>query len=324
MPALHPVDVLLVVSSFLFALNMGGTGFTPSFSAALGAKLITRGPAVLLFGLFVGIGSVAIGSHVAKTLGAGFVPPESIDRLTALVLITAATLTLFVANIVKIPQSTSWVTVFSLITLGIMRSNLSTHTMIHKLLPAWLTIPPIAFLLTWFLTRRLYPLRGWNYRLYEHLSKHEWKLRALVIGSSCYVALGVGANNVANVVGPVATAGVFSIQTGMLVFTPVFALGGFAFSRTAQTIANDVVPLGLYSATIINLVVGSLILLSSWLGIPQSLVHTQILAVFGIAYAKEGSYELIRHRMIRRIAVLWIASPLLAAALVVLQLIVLG
>src|SRR5580765_7778098 len=112
MPA-HLVDVLLVVCSFLFALNMGGTGFTPSFSAALGAKLIKRGPAVLLFAVFVGIGSVAIGSHVAKTLGTGFVPPESIDRLTALVLITAATLTLFVANIVKIPQSTSWVTVFS-------------------------------------------------------------------------------------------------------------------------------------------------------------------------------------------------------------------
>lgn len=317
-------NALLVVFSFFFALNMGGTGFSPSFSAALGARLVSRIGAVLLFAVFVGIGSLVVGGHVVKTLGAGFVPAGTIDRTTALFLITAAALTLSIANIVRVPQSTAWVTVFSLISLGLMKGNLNGHTIIYKLLPAWLSIPAISFGLTWLVARRLYPLRGWNYRLYEHLTKHEWKLRALVIASSCYVALGVGANNVANVVAPLSTAGVFDVQTGMLLFTPVFALGGFVFSRTAMSIGNEVVPLGLYSATIINVVVGTLILISARLGIPQSLVHAQTLAVFAIAYAKEGSYELARHPMVRKITVLWIVSPLIAAGLVALQLLIFG
>ena len=314
------VNALLIAFSIFFALNMGGTGFSPAFSAALGAKLVRRTAALLLFAIFVGIGALLVGGNVVKTLGAGFVPPETIDRPTALVLVAAAAGTLFVANLVKIPQSTTWVTVFALISLGLVRGNLSWDAFLHRLLPAWLAIPPVAFLATWWFTRRLYPLRGWNYRLYEHLTKHEWKLRTLVVASSCYVALGIGASNVPNVVAPLATAGVFGVQTGMLLFTPAFALGGVMFSRTAMTIGSEVVPLGLYSATIINIVVGSLILASAWLGIPQSLVQTQVLCVFAIAFAKEGGDGLLRHRMIRRIGLLWIAAPLIAAGLVALQL----
>ena len=318
------VNALLVACSLFFALNMGGAGFSPSFSAALGARLVPRTTALVLFTLCVGIGALAIGGHVAKTLGSGFVPPETIDRPTALVLIAAATGALFLANLAKIPESTSWVTVFAITSLGVMRSNLNWDTIVYKLLPAWISVPPIAFLTTWLVTRQLYPLRGWNYRLYEHLTKHEWKLRALVLVSSCYLAMAVGANNVANVVAPLSTAGMFDVSTGMLLFTPLFGAGGIVFFRSTRTVGSDVVPIGLYSATIINLVVGSMVLVISWLGIPQSLVHAQVLSVFGIALAKEGSYELLRHRVIRRIALFWIISPLVASTLVALQLLIFG
>lgn len=317
------VNALLIGSSIFFALNMGGTGFSPSFSAALGAGLIRRSAALVLFAICVGVGALLVGDNVVKTLGAGFVPPETIDRPTALVLTAAAAGTLFIANLVRIPQSTTWVTVFALISLGLSRGTLSWDTFLHRLLPAWLAIPPVGFLATWLITSQLYPLRGWNYRFYEHLTKHEWKLRALVIASSCYVALGIGASNVPNVVAPLAAARVFGVSTGMLLFTPVFALGGMVFSRTALAIGSEVVPLGLYSATIINLVVGSLVLASARLGIPQSLVQAQVLCVLAIAYTKEGGYGLLRHRMMHRIGLLWIAAPLIAAALVALQLAVL-
>jgi phosphate/sulfate permease len=308
-------DVLLLVFSVFFGMNMGGAGFSPTFSAAIGAKQIKRVPALLLFTLCVGLGSYFVGGHVAKTLGGEIVPAASIDRQTALIVIASASCALFLANFVKVPESTSWVTVFGLMSLGLMRSNLNTHTIVYKLLPAWILVPATAFVLTWAFSRQLYPLRGWNYRLYEHLSKHEWKLRLIVIVSACYLALAAGANNVANVVGPLASAGVFSVKTGMLLFTPIFGLGA-AFLSPGKTIGRDVVPLGLYSAAIINLVVGSLMLFVSWLGISQSLVQAHVLAVFAIAFAKEGSYEVFRHKVIRRILIYWIISPLLAATFV--------
>ena len=314
------VDILLLCFSIFFALNMGGAGFSPAFSAALGSGIVSRRLALLLFGLCVGTGALLIGGNVVKTLGSGFVPAASIDHKTALVLIAASTGALFLANLARIPESTSWVTVFAIAALGLTRGNLNPDILIYRLLPAWLLIPPLAFVTTFALTRSLYPLRGWNYRFYEHLTKHEWKLRAMVIASSCYLAIAVGANNVANVVAPLVTAGVFEVKLGMLLFTPLFVIGAMVFHRSTTTIGSDVVPLGLYSAVIINVVVGSMVLVISWLGMPQSLVHAQVLAVFGIALAKEGSYELLRHRVIRRIALFWIVSPLIASALVVLQL----
>jgi phosphate/sulfate permease len=308
-------DLALLACSVFFALNMGGAGFSPSFSAAIGAKQIRRGYAVLLFTACLGVGAYFIGGHVAHTLGGSIVPASSIDRKTALIIIASASAALFVANFAKVPESTVWVTVFSLISLGLMRSNLNAHTIFYKLLPAWISIPVAAFFITWAVSRQLYPLRGWNYRFYEHLTKHEWKLRLLVIASSCYLAVAAGANHVANVVAPLASAGVFSVATGMLLFTPLFGLGA-VFLSPAKTMSEDVVPLGLYSAAIINIVVGTLVLTASRLGISQSIVQAHALAVFAIAFAKEGSYGVFRHRVIRRILVYWIVTPLIAAGFV--------
>jgi sulfate permease len=313
-------NLLLLVSSIFFGLNMGGSGFTPAFSAALGSRLITRLAAILLFTVCVGAGGLLLGGHVASTLGGEFVPAETIDRTTALVIIMSAALALFAANIVKVPESTSWVTVFALVALGLVRGNLNTHTLIHKLLPAWIAVPPLSFGITLLVGRLLYPLRGWNYRLFEHLSKHEWKMRLIVLGSSCYLAVAIGANNIANVVGPLSTAHVFDVTTGMIAFTPVFGLGAYFFGGSAKTIGVDVVPLGLYSAAIINVVVGTLVITVSWLGIPQSLVHAQVLSVFAISFLKHGSYEMLRHRLVRRIVMFWVVSPLLAATFVVILL----
>jgi phosphate/sulfate permease len=299
---------------------MGGSNFSPAFSAALGARLVPRAVAIVLFVICVSIGAFFIGGHVAKTLGDGLLPAGTLDKHTALVVIVGATGALFVAHLAKIPESTSWVTVFAISCVGITRSNLNWHTIFYKVLPGWIVGPPIAFCLTFLVMRRLYPLGGWNYRLYEHLTKHEWKLRALVIASSCYLAIAVGANSVANVVAPLSSAGVFSIDSGMLLFAPVFALGGLVFFRTAKTVGGDVVPLGLYSATIINVVVATVILMIAWLGIPQSVVHSQVMSVIAIALAKEGAHEVIRHRMIRRIAMFWLVSPMIASTLVALQL----
>ncbi len=308
-------DILLLVFSVFFALNMGGAGFSPSFSAAIGAKQIRRGYAVLLFTACLGVGAFFIGGHVAQTLGSSIVPSSTIDRHTALIITASASAALFVANFAKVPESTVWVTVFSLISLGLMRHNLNAHTIFYKLLPAWIGVPIAAFLITLAIARQLYPLRGWNYRFYEHLTKHEWKLRLLVVASSCYLAVAAGANHVANVVAPLASAGVFKVSTGMLLFAPVFGLGA-SFLSPAKTMSDDVVPLGLYSAAIINIVVGSLVLTTSRLGISQSIVQAHALAVFAIAFAKEGSYQVFRHRVIRRILVYWIVTPLLAAGFV--------
>jgi len=60
------------------------------------------------------------------------------------------------------------------------------------------------------------------------------------------------------------------------------------------------------------------VLTASRLGISQSIVQAHALAVFAIAFAKEGSYQVFKHPVIRRILIYWVIPPLFAAGLVAL------
>ena len=309
------VDVLLVVLSAFFALNMGGSGVAPAFGVALGARMIRPRTAFLIYGTFVVIGALLLGKGVARTIGQDVVPAATFDRWTTLIVVGSAALSLMAANVLKIPQSTIWVTVFSITALGLFRGNLNTETLFRRIYPAWVALPLASFLLAAGVSRIFYPLRGWNYRLYEHLLKHEWKLRGLLIASSCYVALANGGNNVANVVGPLASAQVVDVRTGFLLLAPIFGFGAALFRAPARTVGNQVVPIGLFSATIVNIVTGTILIIASRFRIPQSLVQVNMFAVLAVSLVKDGAYQMARHRVVWRIFALWFITPLIAAAL---------
>ncbi len=298
-----------------FALNMGGSGLAPAFGATIGARLISPRRAALVFGIFVTLGAVMLGSHVAKTLASDLVPASSFDPTTTLIVLGAANVALLLANLLKMPQSTSWVTVAAILALGLHDGNLTTHTLLHRLLPAWILLPLIAFVLSAGLMRYLYPLHGTRFGLHAWLSQHTGALRGLAFASACYVALAIGANNVANAVGPLSASGVFSVATGMLVMAPIFGIGARVLAGPAKTIGRDVVPLGLFAATLCNIVVASLLLIASYYGLPQSLVQMNAAAVLGVALVKEGRSGMLDGRGTRRMLVLWVITPILAAVL---------
>lgn len=309
------LEVLLIITSAIFAINMGGSGIAPAFGVALGANLIKRRIAIVMYGAFVIIGALLLGWNVVKTLSNGLVPASAFDLNTTVIVVGAAMGALLLANLLHIPQSTIWVTIFSIVTLGLERGNLKTDRLFYTLIPAWIALPFLSFWATAGIMRLFYPLRGWNYRLYEHLLKHEWKLRALVIGSSCYVAIANGGNNVANVVGPLAAAKVLDTLIGFLLMAPMFGIGAALFRKPAQTLGKGIVPIGLFSASIVNIVIGTILIGANLFGVPQSLVQVSVAAVLGVSFVKDGSYALLRSRTIWRIFGAWFITPLIASAL---------
>lgn len=321
MPALELL--LLISASVFFALNIGGAVMAPAFGASLGARLLSRRTALVLFGLAVFAGAVLGGSGVAKTLGRDLVPDGTFTPRVTVIVMVAAALSLFLANILRTPQSTTWVTVFGICVVGLQHQNLNAQIFFTRILPAWFFLPLTGFLVTAGVTRIFYPLRGWNYRLYEHLLKHEWKLRFLVVAASCYVGFAIGTNNVALVVGPLLAADLIpSARIGLAMVAPLLGLGALLFPAPASTISNRIVPIGAFSATICNLVAGSLLLFASTNKIPQSAVQLAVGTVFGVAWAKDGGHAFLRKRMIWRIFLTWSITPLIAAALTFLLLLV--
>ncbi len=314
--------VLLVAASVFFALNIGGAVIAPSFGAALGARLVSRRSAVLMFSAAVFLGAMLKGGAVAKTLGSGLIPAASFDLHTTVAVLAGAAGALFLANLLHAPQSTTWVTVFSICVVGLLRGNLN-HATLGRIFPAWILLPLLCVLLTALLTRVFYPLRGWNYRLYEHLLKHEWKLRLMVLGASCYVGYAIGTNNVALVAAPLASAGVLDLRSALALVAPVIGLGALVITSPSRTVGHRIVPIGLFSACICNVVVGTLMILATTAGIPQSSVQLGVGAVFGIAIAKDGARQILGHKMVGRIFLTWLITPLIAAALTAILLAVL-
>lgn len=303
--------LLLIITVLFFAMNMGGSNIAPAFAALYGAGLIKHRQAVLWFALFVFLGGILLGHNVVKTLGAGIIPSSFLDLNVVLIIMLSSSIGLFIANILKVPESTSWTTVFAISGVGLALSRLNFWVYL-KIIPFWIALPAISFALTYYLYKIIYPPRQGNLLLYEKLFSNEKKVKALALFSAFYIAFAAGTNNVANAVGPLSGAGIVSPILGLAVIGPLFGLGGLVFGkRIMGTIGKEIVPLGLISASLISLVTASLLIFASILGIPQSLVQLQALSVMAVGAVKHESH-VIAQEASRRVFLAWLVTPTLA------------
>ena len=158
--------IILISAVIFFALNMGGSGIAPSFASVYGARLISREKAVALFAVFVVLGALAFGSRVAKTLSSGLLPGQFFTPQVALIILGSAAISLFIANALKVPQSTSWVTVFAVFGAALHFNGLNLATT-FQMVGLWLVLPLIGFILTFIFFRGIYPPRASNFWFYE-------------------------------------------------------------------------------------------------------------------------------------------------------------
>lgn len=309
------VLIALTIVAALLALAMGSSGLAPSFGASLGAGVVSRRAALAAYAVCLLIGAVLLGDRVASTLGRAIAPAEAFTPAVTLAVLAAVAIAMTGATLLSIPQSTSWVTVAAIVVVGLDRGTVDLHTLYARLLPAWILLPLCSYLLVWFWLRRLYPLRPDNMRLHEHLKRWRPRLRWLVVAGGCYVALAIGSNNVANVVGPLAASGAVEMALGMWLVAPMFGLGAWLLPGPAETMGRSIVPLGEVTAATASVVVGTLLLTASLFGVPQSLVQLQAGAILAISRVKEGSVQRMPRAQLAKIGAVWLGAPLLAAAL---------
>lgn len=304
--------VFLITVVAFFAINMGASGIAPTFSAVYGGGIIKRKWAVLLFTVFVILGALTLGRGVVKTLSQSILPVEFINADVALIILSSATLSLFLANLLGMPESTSMVTVGSVVGAGLYFKHIRIETFFW-LIPVWIIFPLVSFALTIFLYRKIYPPRQGNLWLYEKILSGENKLRKLAVLISCYGAFAVGTNNVANAVGPLVGAKLISINTALFFIAPLFGLGAFFFGkRNIDTFGKEVVPLGLITSNLICMVTGSLLIIASSMGAPFPYVQLTGLSIFAISCVKNGHAVTLGHHITKRALMVWTLTPLLS------------
>ena len=142
--------------------------------------------------------------------------------------------------------------------------------------------------------------------------------RRIQIGTSCYVALAQGANDVANAIGPLAVI-YFLARTGTIgdkVPVPIFLLlfGGvgialgiaMAGKRVMTTIGTKITTLTNTRGFSVDFAATTTVLLASKMGLPVSTTHAAVGGVLGVGLAR--GFEAVNFRIIFQIMIYWVLT----------------
>ncbi|MFW5837736.1 MAG: inorganic phosphate transporter [Desulfovibrionaceae bacterium] len=151
----------------------------------------------------------------------------------------------------------------------------------------------------------------------------EGVFRKMQVGTSCYVALSQGANDVANAIGPVAAIYLIARENVLLAETPVpipiLVLGGFGIAvgitvlghKVMATVGQRITTLTNTRGFAVDFGAASTVLLASNLGLPVSTTHAAVGGVVGVGLAR--GFSAVDFRVLGKIVVYWLLTVPIAA-----------
>lgn len=302
---------LALALAFFFAINIGASGAAASMGAAFGAGAV-RGKTIALglVAVSVFLGAVLGGGEVVKTIGNDLIPAELLSIPIVLIILAGATGTLFVANLLGIPLSTSEVTVGSIVGVGLAFQALYLNKLL-TILSLWVLVPAVAFGIAYLLSKGVYLLKR-RYPGLKQGSRWQKGLSLLLIGTGCWEAFSAGMNNVANAVGPLVGAGLISTSAalwwgGLFVALGALLLGG----KVLETNGKRITSFSLLEGSIVSGTGGTLVVIASIFGIPVPLTQVTTSAIIGVGTA-QGGFQLWQKNVVVQIFKVWLVSPVLS------------
>ena len=327
MSELFNVLTIPFLLAMFLAINMGGSGTSPAFSAAYGANVIKRSLIPGLFGIMVLAGALIAGEKVSLTLGKGLLDQSFFTPLNTSIILLSIGLSLLISNLIGVPQSTSQATVLSIAGAATALNSLNTHKLFYEIIPTWVILPIISFLIMLLLSKWIFPVIQKKVFTddYSHLQKHKL-LKVILIGSSLYVAFSIGSNNVANAAAPIASLTANEIGQeaipnflpiiilSVLLVAPCFAIGSSLLGhKVTEKTGKEIVEISPFYATIIAMIVATLLLVASITkGIPTSLVQLNGAAFIALSVSKNGFKNTFRNKTVKRFFLVWGITPIFA------------
>ena len=316
--------------AMFLAVNMGASGTAPAFAPAYGAGLIKKHQIAMLFGLMVLLGAIFSGKQVSITMGQGILAQEFFTLRVTSAILAAVSLSLLVANLLGIPQSTSQASVMAISGAALVLSGLNTRKLLFEIVPTWFILPLIAFFIVWVAGKLVMPIldRATGLKNYKEVNDgHHPVVKYLVLASCLYVAYSIGANNVGNAAGPVTSMAIreLHIQTNsddfivvmilsVLIVAPCFAIGSELMGyKGLRNTGKEIIQIGPLGGTLISIVTATLLLLASVTkGIPTSLVQLNAAGFMAHSVNKLGWSATFKNPQVRRFFIFWAIAPVFA------------
>jgi sulfate permease len=299
------VTIAFIVSLF-FAMNIGGSGAAATMGVAYGSGAIKKKSIALLLcaaGIF--LGSLA-GGEVVKTIGSGIIPSSILTVKIVIIILAAAAISLFAANIMGIPLSTSEITVGAVVGVGIAYQSLYIQKLLF-IVSIWIIIPIIAFTCTYFIGKWFLLMK----KKHPYIEQGTWQktfMIALII-AGFFEAFSAGMNNVANAIGPLVGAGLISVTKGTIIGGLFVAFGALLLGhRVLETNGKKITRFSPFEGCAISGTGALLVIISSIFGLPVPLTQITTSAIIGIGTAKSGFY-VWQKRIVIQLLKVWLVSP---------------
>lgn len=303
------MEIAAIILSLFFAMNIGASGAAASMGIAYGAGAVPKYRyALVICAAGVLLGAVIGGGEVVKTISSGIIPEQIITIEIVCIIIGSAALSLFIANVLGIPLSTSEVTVGAVAGVGIAYQVLYLDS-IFIILIFWIIVPAIAFCITYFIGRFFKIGRK------KRTGKFGTFLTVLLIAAGFFEAFSAGMNNVANAVGPLVAAGVLTVNEGTLYGGIFVALGALILGRKVlETNGKKITNLTKGEGILLSSTGAGLVIISSLFGLPVPLTQVTSSSIIGMGMAKNGG-SVFHKDIVKTMIKVWIVSPILSLTL---------
>lgn len=306
------LNALILLSGLFSGWALGANDAANAMGTAVGAKVRTIREAVVIVGVFSLAGALLFGSGIIKTIGKGIVPLDQIDAhqstIIALSAMLAASAWLFGATYLKLPVSTTHSIVGAVAGAGLAAGNVPIYwEKLLEIVMAWVLTPIGASILGYVLYQmlRLLVLQRFN------LSDRVWVWPLTLSGM--YMAFSWGANDVANATGLMVGVGLVSpfqaAALGGVAIVVGIATWGYRVMETVGTRITNLLPA---MAFIAELAASLNVQLYTILGLPVSMTHSVVGAIFGVGLVR--GRRAIDARTVRDIVLAWAATPAAAGA----------
>ena len=335
---------LFFLSSGLFlGWTLGANDASNVFGSAVGSKMIRFKQAAIIASIFVILGAVLQGAGGSHTLG----KLGSVDALGgAFTVALAAGISVFWMTKLKLPVSTSQAVVGAIIGWNFFTHNPTDMNSLTKIVTTWISGPILGgifavllFLLLQFILRKSK----------IHLIKLDAYIKYALLIVGAFGSFSLGANNIANVVGVFVPSapnitldfGFFSLDGIQLLFLAggiSIAVGIITYSKKVMmTVGNSLMKLNAETAIIVVLAHSLVLFVFSSqslsdlfvrIGLPEiplvpvSSSQAIVGAILGIGILKGGKN--IQLKVIGRIALGWLVTPIIAGFIAFLALFIMS
>lgn len=299
--------ILICVAGLYVGWNIGANDAANCIGTSVGAGLMRYRTAIAIVAVCVIAGATLQGHHVMKTIGKGIVT-DPLPPLAVLAALLCSGFFVTIATFFKVPTSTSQAIVGGVAGVGLAGQLTVDSSKLFKILQCWVLCPVLTMVLSFIIFKTV----RWYLRKYPSKTATSI-LTYLVVGSAGYVSYSLGANDVGNAIGPIASLNEFPLWVLGVVGGLALAVGAITFGKgVTETVGKSLTKLDLPSAFAAQMAAAFGVHLFSMMGIPVSTSQSIVGAVLGIGLVH--GIRTVPRRKMAEIGIGWVLTPTLAGA----------